>query len=79
MKKIPRGKVGGGEGTGGGGYQLRNIVGHHSWPTKKTFHFKPPKRAKKTWYLQEAVKPNFHHKLELIKELFSQFLKSSGF
>ena len=22
------------------GYQLCNIVGHHGWPTKKTFHFK---------------------------------------
>ena len=33
MKKI----------LGGGGYKLRNIVGHHGWPTKEIFHFKSSK------------------------------------
>ena len=41
MKKI----LGGGE---GGGYQLCNIVGHHGWSTKKIFHLKSSKTAKKT-------------------------------
>ena len=29
-------------------YQLRNIDGHHGWPTKKIFRFKWSKRARKT-------------------------------
>ena len=29
-------------------YQVWNIVGHHGWPTKKIFHFKSSKRARKT-------------------------------
>ena len=29
-----------------GGYQSRNIVGHHGWPMKKIFHFKSSKIAK---------------------------------
>ena len=35
-------------GGGGGGYQLCKIVGHHGWPTKKMFHFKSSKTARKT-------------------------------
>ena len=35
-KKIP---------GGGGGYQSRNIVGHHGWLAKKIFHFKSPKNG----------------------------------
>ena len=31
-----------------GGYQSRNIVGHHGWPTRKIFHFKSSKTARKT-------------------------------
>ena len=34
--------------SGGGGYQLCNVVGHHGWPTKKIFHFKSSKTASKT-------------------------------
>ena len=30
-----------------GGYQSRYIVGHHRWPTKKIFHFKSSKTARK--------------------------------
>ena len=30
-----------------GGYQLCKIVGHHGWPTKKMFHFKSSKTARK--------------------------------
>ena len=29
----------------------RNIAGHHGWSTKKIFHFKSSKTARKTKYL----------------------------
>ena len=34
--------------SGSGGSQVCNIVGHHSWPTKKKFYFKSSKTARKT-------------------------------
>ena len=37
--------------SGGEGWQLWNIVGNHDWPTKKFFHFKSFKTARKTSYL----------------------------
>ena len=30
-----------------GGYQSRNTAGHHGWPTKKIFYFKPSKRLER--------------------------------
>ena len=34
--------------SGSGGSQVCNIVGHHSWPTKKIVYFKSSKTARKT-------------------------------
>ena len=43
-----------------GDYQLCNIVGHHSWSTRKIFHFKSSKTARITYYLKKGGNANFH-------------------